>query len=217
MQKAFIFDMDGVIINSEPIWKEYEKKFLPKLFGQTLFKKLQSIMRGRSINAVYEEALKLGLKLKKEVYDWEYEKTSKLVYNQAKLTPGIEDLIDELDNKGFKIAIVSSSNQSWIDLVLNRLSNQTKISYTVSVNDREYLKGKPAPDGYLDAMQKLKVTPQNTTILEDSQTGIDAAKASGAFTICLKTNLPEGYHPKGADLYVDGLGELLERSIIRFK
>ena len=77
------------------------------------------------------------------------------------------------------------------------------------VHDRPEIKPNPAPDGYLKAMKQLEVKPENTMILEDSQLGIDSAKAAGAFAICLTELHPQNYHPAGADLYVKNIPELL--------
>ncbi|MBI4067395.1 HAD family phosphatase, partial [Candidatus Gottesmanbacteria bacterium] len=58
--KAFIFDMDGVIVNSEPVWSRYEEKFMPELMGQDAYGKIKDQILGNSISRIYEAASVYG-------------------------------------------------------------------------------------------------------------------------------------------------------------
>ncbi len=211
MNKAFIFDMDGVIINSEPVWARYEEKFVPKLFGKNIYSKMKDQILGSTINKIYELACGYGLKMNKNKFVQVYDSYARIIYQEAKITKGIEALIDKLISLNFKLALVSSSRQFWIDMVLSKMKKTAdKFDYVLSLND-EGITTKPSPDGYLKAIEKLGSKPGLTIILEDSQRGVDSAKASGAFTICLKEYLPKNYLPQGADMYVETIDELIEK------
>lgn len=206
--KAFIFDMDGVIIDSEPVWERYEQVFLAELMGQKTYLKIKDQILGNSINAIYQIASRYGLEISKQEYLRIYDDYAKKVYAEAKLTPGIKEFIQKLIGMDLKLGLVSSSRQNWIDLVLEKLKVSKQFEFVISLNDAENMQPKPSPIGYLRAMEVLGFPPSSTIILEDSSKGVQAAKASGAFTICLEENLPEGYRPVGADLYIESITAL---------
>ncbi len=193
--KAFIFDMDGVIIDSETWWD--------KLW----FYQLKTPSIGSSIRSNYEDFKKLNPRLTWQEFFAQMNQLAKTVYRQAPLTPGINQLLGKLIENKYKIGLVSGSTSDWVGYVLERL--EYPIPVTISLHDHPKLRTKPAPDGYVEAMKRLRVKPENTIILEDSDMGIASAKASGAFVICLTEHHPQDYHPEGADLYVKDLRELL--------
>ena len=78
------------------------------------------------------------------------------------------------------------------------------------LNERTDLKPKPEPDGYLEALKNLEADPKLSIILEDSNSGIQAAKASGAYVIGFKGNLVDGYVQKGADVYADTMQDVIK-------
>lgn len=131
------------------------------------------------------------------------------IYSQAALTPGVNQLLDQLVHDGYRLGLVSGSAPAWIQLVLKRLP-QT-FAAVLSLHDHPRCRSKPAPDGYLAVMKQLQVKPENAIILEDSQLGIDSAKAAGALVICTTEFHPKNYRPTGADLYVKNIQELLTK------
>ena len=210
MNKAFIFDMDGVIVNSELVWEVYEQKFLPEILGEKLYSQIKDQILGNSVSGIYSIASGYGIKIDKAQFEKVYDGYATKVYNEAKLTAGIETLIDKLVTMDFKLGLVSSSRQYWIDIVLSRLNNRDRFQFIMSL-DGENVKPKPSPDGYLEAIKILDSRPNLSMILEDSKKGVQAAKASGAFTICLQENLPKGYLPPNADKYTTSIRELIEQ------
>lgn len=207
MNKAFIFDMDGVIVNSEPVWEVYEQKFLPEIMGEKLYSQIKDQILGNSVSGIYSIASGYGLKIDKARFEKAYDGYATKVYSEAKLTDGIETFIDKLVTMDFKLGLVSSSRQYWIDLVLSRLDNRDQFQFIMSL-DGENVKPKPSPDGYLEAIKVLNSRPNLSIILEDSKRGVQAAKASGALTICLQEHLPNGYLPEDADIYTKTIKEL---------
>lgn len=198
MQKAFIFDMDGVIINTEQVWHKCENDFLDKILGKELSAKIGDTV-GVSVNTQYEKAKAFGFTMSQEDFQKTYDEAAFRVYDRSSITVGVDKLADFLILNDFKLGLVSSSPRSWIDQVLPKLSFRDKIASIISLNDRTDLKPKPNPDGYLETIRRLKSRPKATVILEDSNSGIKAAKASGTYTIAFSQNLIEGYKQIAAD------------------
>ncbi|MBU2052022.1 HAD family phosphatase [Patescibacteria group bacterium] len=192
--KAFIFDLDGVIIDSETWWDRLHFKKEGHSLGQT-------------ISSAFAEAKLTNPGLSWEKYLAKLNRVAKTIYHQAPLAPGINELLKFLIKHDYRLGLVSGSTQKWIDYVRQRLL--WPIANTISLEDRQDLKPKPSPDGYLTMIKTLKVKPENTLILEDTDMGIKSAKAAGALTICLTRFHPQNYRPEGADLYVKSLKELL--------
>ena len=192
MSKAFIFDMDGVLVNSEQVWIKYENNLLERILGKDLSQQIGSTI-GVSVNLVYDKARALGFSMTRQDFQKIYDGVASVVYKEVTITKGVGQLVEFLVKKDFKIALVSSSAQSWINQVLQRLAFKDRFEIVISVNDRRDLKPKPSPDGYLETIERLQSTPDKTIIIEDSNAGIVAAKASGAFTVAFTQNLLDGY------------------------
>lgn len=213
MNKAFIFDMDGVLIDSERVWEKYEKDFLPGLIGHDIYEKL-SESAGVSMRSLYEHFESLGAKISKEELFETYNEYAEKVYAEASIARGVEHVVDFLVEQHFQIGLVSSSPMNWIEKVLKRLPFDADIFHAViSVNDRLDLEPKPAPDGHLEAMKVLEAEPNTTMIVEDSNPGIRAAKASGAFTIAYSEFLLADYEQEEADIEAADMKELLQTVI----
>src|SRR3989344_2111172 len=210
MDKAFIFDMDGVIVNSEIVWEKYQEVFLSGLLGKDIYKKIKGDLLGSTAKVIFELARKYGLALSRDEFFQKYDHQAVLVYKESKLTKDIEVLIEKLVAMNFNIGLVTSSRSLWIDQVLPRLKNRNSFKYVLSIGDRDDLESKPSPAGYLEAMKKLNSTPGKTIILEDSNKGIQSAKKSGALTVCLREHLRKNYLPQGADIYIDDLASLIK-------
>lgn len=207
MSTAVIFDMDGVIVHSESEWDAAEPTYLRSILEPTISEALIGKTRGLSCKLIYERAKELGYKGLWTNFFSGYDVLARNVYAHATITPGIDGLIGTLASKHVKLALVSSSPHGWITTVMNRLTNGHMFSYIESVNDHPELKPKPAPDGYVAAMRMLGVGPHRTIVIEDSQTGINAAIASSAHVIAF---IPEraASTPHGVDTITKTVPEL---------
>lgn len=205
---GFIFDMDGVIVDSERAWHTNGTDFLNNLYGKDLLSKMGSLV-GLTIDSEYELATRYGFRMAKDKYYEKYDKQAAMIYKQAKITRGVGALIRVLEKMDFKLALVSASRRRWVDVVLARISSKDIFHYVLSTNDRQDLRPKPHQDSYLEAMKRLNVLPQNSIILEDSNRGIAAARASGAFTIAFTQNLVSGYKQIDADAKAKNMEEVI--------
>lgn len=208
MNKAFIFDFDGVIINNEPIWEEVKKELYQNVFGRDVFLRMGSTL-GVNIDDIYKRAVECGTTVRKDFFVREFHKQAPEIYKNSPLTPEIDSIGKILKDFGYKIAIVSASPMEWIGISLNRTHLKDYVEYILSLYDRKDLSHKPAPDGYLEAMRVLNASPRDTVILEDSNTGIESAKASGAYTIGFRQNLMSGYVQHNADAYANNLEDVV--------
>jgi len=202
MNKAFIFDMDGVLIDDEQIWEDKKQIMYAELFGDEIHSKIGSTL-GINMDGIYERAKAAGTTISRTRLIEQFYELAGDIYSTAPIPEGIEELAVALIDDGYQIAIVSASPLSWITTVTKRLTFENNIELIISLHERADLKHKPEPDGYLEAMRALNTTPENTIILEDSNSGIKSAKLSGAYTIGLKQNLVQGYMQEGADDYAD--------------
>lgn len=207
MKEAFIFDMDGVIINSETTWEKYGSTFYIDLLGKDIAEKVGDAM-GLSLPAMYDAAVSYGFKKAREEFYEAFDRQAKFIYEKAPITPGFSEFVSFLQSENFQLGIVSASPQHWIDMTLHKTTVSHMFEYVLSLHDRNDLRHKPAPDGFLEAMRVLHVTPRHTLILEDSNRGIQAAKTSGAFTIGFRQHLPKNYEQSGADVYAKNLKDV---------
>jgi sugar-phosphatase len=209
MRKAFIFDLDGVLINDEAIWENKKQDMYEQLFGADIHHKLGSTL-GINMDGIYERAQSVGATIEKKSFIDEFYKLAEDIYNTAPIPDGTEDLAKSLIALGYRIAIVSASPLSWITDVTKRLTFENNIELIISLHERSDLPHKPEPDGYIEAMRVLDATTESTIILEDSNSGIKSAKASGAYTIGLQQNLVDGYEQEGADDYAKTMLDVIE-------
>ncbi len=209
MNKAFIFDMDGVLVNSERAWDGEEGLLLESIFGKAIAGKIGNTV-GIGINAFYETARGLGATISYEEYLERYDDAVAKVYGRSAMTEGLDKLAQTLISSGFKLGLVTASPMSWIERITPRLSFREKLEAVISLHERTDLKPKPAPDGYLEALKILNADPKSSFVLEDSNAGIAAGKASGAFTIGFRGNLTEGYEQTGADAYAERMDDVVK-------
>ncbi|HEV2403344.1 MAG TPA: HAD family phosphatase [Candidatus Saccharimonadales bacterium] len=208
MNKAFIFDLDGVVINDEHMWEEEKQKLYPRIFGLKVAHKLGPTL-GVNIDGIYERAVSCGTTFAKAQLVDEFYKLADTIYRTAPITEGLNELVNLLKELNYELGIVSASPMAWITTVAKRLAFESDISTIISLYERNDLANKPEPDGYIEAMRTLKAMPTSTIILEDSNNGIQAAKASDAFTIALRQNLIQGYVQEGADVYADTIKDVI--------
>ena len=209
MEKAFIFDMDGVLVNSEPSWEVVEREFFPQMFGADVAAKMPNFV-GAGLTTVLEKAWALGAVFERADAVKTYEEIARRVYAVAPRTHGINELAEKLISSGFKLGLVSQSPHSWINQVVPRLSFKDSLEAIVSLQDSPDLNRKPAPDGFLKAFKLLEAEPKLSFVLEDSNPGIAAGNASGAYTIGFSGNLPDGYEQIGADAYADTMNDVIK-------
>lgn len=164
---------------------------------------------GINMDGIYARAVACGATASKDALLQAFYQHAQTVYREAPLTPGIDTIGETLADLGYRIGIVSASPRSWIDTALQRTALRQFIGEIISLHERGDLHHKPAPDGYQEIIRVLGATPEMSTVLEDSNAGIQSAKSAGALTIGFTQNLPPKYEQRGADAYAGSFPEVV--------
>ena len=210
--KAVIFDMDGLLIDSEIHWHDAERRLCTQLrlsSGQVSAKELF----GKNLNDITKVFQQYNPTITfEEVYAF-YDKAADNVYiKQSNLLPGVQTLLDLLHEKGVTMAIASSSPRRWIDLVVERFALQKYFAHLFSTQSMN-LPGKPDPAVYNACINELGFPKEHIAIFEDSFVGIQAAKASGALAIAVPDKRWSHGDYSVADIILDSL-ELVTEELL---
>ena len=179
MIKAVIFDMDGVIVDSEPIHFESDKmtmRFYEKEISDEELNNYVGVSNPTMWSEIRDKhklTASIDELLEKQFYYKKY------LIQKIKLEPigGIRKLLEELKSCGIGIGLASSSSKEFIELILNTLG---LIAYfDVIISGEDVPKSKPAPDIFLKAAEVLNVEPLHCLVIEDSGHGVKAAKLAG--------------------------------------
>lgn len=211
MKKAFLFDFDGIIVDSERHWRDIgDAKFYPSIIpGWTRADNAK--MMGRSLQTGYEMLVKeYGLKMGIDEYMAKiHELTSDIYYmEKLQLLPGLSGLIDRVQSLNMIIGIGSSGSTPWIQNTLGRFSIAHHFPSITSSDDVAPGRAKPFPDIYLLAAERAGVQPEECIVLEDSTNGILAAKAAGMVCIALRSDMSVEQNLSKADMIVGHYDEL---------
>ena len=213
MIKAVIFDMDGVMIDSEPLWEKAERILLGKRgidYTPDYRDKIVGLNQNDS-GALLIETFNLD----ESVVDIINERVKILtgIYEkELKTVEGLLPLLDEIKEQGIPLAVASSSPMRLIKFVLNMFSLNDYFDVLVSGECIE--NGKPHPDIYLEAARQLGVEPSECLAIEDSINGVLSAKSAGMVCIAVpdKRLTPDKF--ANADKIVDRL-ENINLSLIQ--
>jgi HAD superfamily hydrolase (TIGR01509 family) len=190
MLNAVIFDMDGLLIDSEPIWREAEKEIFAEV-GITLTDEMCFTTVGLRIDEVVNHW--------HSKYHWEnpsqeiikekvIDKVIELILQKGEILPGVIQTIEYFYSKNYPLAIASASSMRIIDAVTEKLKIKKYFTIIHSAEFEEF--GKPHPAVFISTAKKLNVLPQNCLVFEDSLNGIIAAKAARMKVIAV----PEPIH-----------------------
>jgi HAD superfamily hydrolase (TIGR01509 family) len=187
MISAVIFDMDGVMVNSEEFWFHAEKAFYEGLIPGISWDKMASKFAGMNIHNTFEY-LKTnhGLKLGNKKFFEAFTKMAYKIYSeQVSLPQNLIELLDKLKATGFKLAIASNSPLPWINKVIERFELSKYFERVISA-DHVGNVGKPAPDIYLHTALLLDKDPGECLVIEDTRTGILAAKNASMKCVAIR-------------------------------
>lgn len=175
--EAIIFDMDGVLIDSERIWQQKEPDFIVKLFPEFPVEKCHEFA-GRSAKGIYELLGNYNTEnISEEKFLEKFRKFgTREIYSEVSTFEGLEEVLQKLSNTK-KIAVASSSLIEWVETAMQKTGFK---KYFSAICSAEEIGGvsKPNPDIFLYAAKKLQVKPENCLVIEDANSGVLAAKAA---------------------------------------
>lgn len=190
---AVIFDMDGVLIDSEPLWKIAMEEAFHSVgcnITRVDFQKTVGLRIDEVVRFWHKERGWEGL-TPKELEARIIETMVKLIHENGEPLPGVLETIDYLRKSGFKIGLGTSSYRVLINAVLETLGLTEAFDFTHSAEDE--IHGKPHPAVYLTVAARLNVTPQRCLVIEDSFNGVVAGLAAQMKVVCIpeKTHHPD--------------------------
>lgn len=176
--KAVIFDMDGVIIDSEPIWRKAEKEAF-KTYSIILTDDMCRSTAGLRLMQVIEHwQNRFGFdeETKNNLFETVHARVIELILLDGFAFEGLHELLTFIEQKGMKIALASGSSYSIINTVLEKLNIKNYFEVVRSGDDEEY--GKPHPQIFINTSKLLNIKPEDCLVIEDSRNGVLAAKAA---------------------------------------
>ncbi|MBI3626694.1 HAD family phosphatase [Candidatus Uhrbacteria bacterium] len=207
MSKSIIFDMDGVISDTQDL---HAKAIATVLKADSIHITPDDVTRRFAGMPVAELFITLFREAKKscDSIDAEVAKYSRLVtistHGHIKAVPGTLEFIAKLYKKNIPMAVASSSGRAYINMVLSELN--IKKFFKAIASGQDVSNGKPAPDIFLLAAQRLDAKPQDCIVIEDGINGMIGAKQAGMFCVGLaRWEAPENCP---ADVVVDDLNKL---------
>jgi HAD superfamily hydrolase (TIGR01509 family) len=211
---AVVFDLDGLIANTEDIYEQVGETVLRRR-GKTYDAELRERMTGRPA----DDALRImidchGLPdLLDELLCECTEVLQALLATSLAAMPGLNDLLDELRAAQMPVAVATSSTREIAEFVLTRLDVTDRFQFMLTAEDIRC--GKPDPAIYLLAAERLALAPHQIMVLEDSSNGCRAAIAAGAFTVAVPNRHTLHHDFTGARFIAQTLGDSRIRQALR--
>jgi len=191
--EAVVFDMDGVLIDSEPVWERVRRKFVADHGGRWA-QDAQDRMMGMSTaewSAYMSEDF--GLRLPPpQVAELVIAAMAAEYQAHLPLLPGAVEAVRSLSAR-WPLAVASSAPKSLIEAVLD--ASALRPAFAAAVSSEEVTRGKPAPDVYLEATRRMGVPPAASAAVEDSTNGLRSAAAAGLTVIAV----PRPEYPPAED------------------
>ena len=216
MIKAVIFDLDGLLVDTEilhsqayeAILKEYKKK--PKLndygivqiSGLIARKNWQYLKKKHNL----KEDVEILLEKKRHLF-------LKIIKKIKKPKNGVKNLLNLLKEEKIKMALASSSTKEYILAILDNIKLRNYFDEIVSFE--EVPKEKPAPDIYLEVAKRLGVEPSSCLVLEDSESGVKSGRNAGMKVIAVPTKFTKNQDLSRADLIVNSLKDIKWSTLIK--
>ena len=213
MIEAVIFDLDGVLVDSEHVWDGVREELAHERGGRW-HDRAQADMMGMS-SVEWSRYMHDVIGLDETPAEIDAEVVRRMEARYAEELPLVDGAVDAVRRvaASYRLGLASSSNRPLIDAVLEAAGIAELFEATVS--SEEVARGKPAPDVYLEAARRLGVAPERCTAIEDSANGIRSAHAAGMRVVAIPNRR---YPPQDdalaiANVVVDSLAELDSRRL----
>jgi HAD superfamily hydrolase (TIGR01509 family) len=217
MPEAVVFDLDGVLMDSEQLWNQAKEELVRETGGRWREDAPRAMMgmSSREWSAYMHDELRVPLDAD-EIDRAVVRRMEELYREHLPLLPGAVEVVRTLHRR-WPLALASSANREIIDLALATAGLAGEFSATVSSEEVE--RGKPAPDVYLEAARRLEVEADRCVAIEDSSNGLRSAAAAGMAVIVV----PNKHYPPDDDALalagarVDTLAEITPELVARLR
>jgi HAD superfamily hydrolase (TIGR01509 family) len=190
---AVIFDLDGVLIDSETVWDEARRELVERSGGTWRDEAQRAMMGMSSVEWSRYMSDELGVPMSADAISTAVVTSLEDRYRERlPLIAGAREAVMRLAGR-WRLGLASSANRSIIDLVLREA--ELAECFEATVSSEEVARGKPAPDVYLEAARRLASDPVRCVAVEDSSNGLRAAAAAGMLVIAI----PNGAFPPDSD------------------
>jgi HAD superfamily hydrolase (TIGR01509 family) len=199
-----LFDMDGLLVDTEPLWFEVEKSIMDRLEGPW-GPADQAALVGGSLARSLDYLLARGTRpqSRETVARWMLDGMVELLRTRpVRVMPGAHELVTEVAAAGVPYGLVTSSERPIMEAVLDRLD----VRFPLTVCGDDVTRSKPDPEPYLLAAAKVGAEARQCVALEDSPNGVGAAEAAGCITVAVPSLVP--IPPRPGRLVVSSLAEL---------
>ena len=206
---AVVFDMDGVLVDTEHLWDEVREELTDEWGGRYTPEAQRAMMGMSSLEWSRHLHEVVGLREPPDVINAEVVRRMLARYElELPVVEGAVEAVRALHAAGYVLAVASSSNRELIDAVLRRLTLEA--AFAVTVSSEEVERGKPAPDVYLEAARRLGVDPESCAAIEDSENGIRSASSAGMKVVAIPNRIftPSAEALSQADAVLGSLDEL---------
>ncbi|WP_115684616.1 HAD family phosphatase [Corynebacterium senegalense] len=193
MPRAVFWDMDGTLVDTEPLWgiATYE-------LSEKLGRRITPEVRARTVGGSFANTLRLcaefaGRELREGDYEryraWMYARMGELLAGSLEPNPGIHGLLTSLRDAGMRMLVTTNTERELADACIAAVGEHFFVD---SITGDEVASPKPAPDMYLEAARRVGEDPSDCLVVEDSWAGMSAAAAAGCRVLGLAQEVPNG-------------------------
>lgn len=206
-----LFDMDGVLVNSEPVIIKAATRALSEVGITATREFFEPFLGAGEEFFIIGPCKDAGIPEKTmETMDAMYRYYNETVYEELMVYPHAADTIRTLHQKGITTALVSSSERKKLLVSLDAAKIPAEC-FSLILSGSDVTKKKPDPEAYLKAAEKLKKDPKDCLVIEDALNGIKAAKGAGMICAAVPTSFPiDALKDAGADIILHGLNDILD-------
>lgn len=206
--EAVLWDMDGVLVDSEPLWTVAEVELAAEL-GGTWSSEIKAAVVGTRLEVAVPTILRFfgapdTPEQVAETSQWLLARMVELFRQDLPVLPGATQLLAALQAEGVPTALVSSSYRVLVDAVLEQGAG----AFALSIAGDEVVHGKPHPEPYLTAAERLGVDPARCVVIEDSPSGVAAGEAAGCAVVAVPAVAGVAFDPAPRRRVVPSLADL---------
>ena len=206
--KAVIFDMDGVLVDSEPAYWKAEEELAREYDKEVSVETLLKMMGRPAIESMKIFANDLGLKDSPDIlYKKRDEKYIKIIETELKPMDGVIEVLKGLKSNGLKTAVATAACKELLNIQLSKIGILNNFDFLLSGNDIK--DGKPHPEIYLKTVSLFGLKPDECVVVEDSPSGIEAGIKAGCFTVAFPNKYQDMSNLPKADMIITNIKEIL--------